>query len=263
MDLKDKVAVITGGASGLGRATVRRFVANGGKAAIFDMNEEKGKLLVEEYPGSVIFCNVNVTGEESVAAGIAKTIEEFGAIQICCNFAGTGNAMRTMGKKGPFPLDEFNKIIQINLVGTFNVLRLCAEKMSTNEVLNEDGGRGVIINTASIAAYEGQIGQAAYSASKGGVVGMTLPIARDLAVLGIRVNTIVPGLIATPLMMGGAEEMSPEIAEFLQPLASQVLYPKRLGKADEIAQLAQQLVENDYINGECIRMDGGIRMQPK
>ena len=263
MDLKDKVAVITGGASGLGRATVRRFVANGGKAAIFDMNEEKGKLLVEEFPDSVIFCNVNVTGEESVAAGIAKTIEKFGAIHICCNFAGTGNAMRTMGKKGPFPLDEFNKIIQINLVGTFNVLRLCAEKMSTNEVLNEDGGRGVIINTASIAAYEGQIGQAAYSASKGGVVGMTLPIARDLAVLGIRVNTIVPGLIATPLMMGGAEEMTPEIAEFLQPLASQVLYPKRLGKAEEIAQLAQQLVENDYINGECIRMDGGIRMQPK
>ncbi len=263
MDLKDKVAVITGGASGLGRATVKRFVANGGKAAIFDMNEEKGNALAEELGDSVIFCNVNVTTEESVQAGIAATMEAFGAIHICCNFAGTGNAIRTMGKKGPFPLDAFNMIIQINLVGTFNVLRLCAEKMADNEVLNEDGGRGVIINTASIAAYEGQIGQAAYSASKGGVVGMTLPIARDLAVLGIRVNTIVPGLIATPLMMGGAEEMTPEIAEFLQPLASQVLYPKRLGKADEIAQLAQQIVENDYINGECIRMDGGIRMQPK
>jgi 3-hydroxyacyl-CoA dehydrogenase/3-hydroxy-2-methylbutyryl-CoA dehydrogenase len=263
MDLKDKVAVITGGASGLGRATVRRFVANGAKAAIFDMNEEKGNQLVEEYPDNVIFCNVNVTSEESVAAGIAATMEKFGVIHICCNFAGTGNAVRTMGKKGPFPLEDFNRIIQINLVGTFNVLRLCAEQMSTNEVVNDDGGRGVIINTASIAAYEGQVGQAAYSASKGGVVGMTLPIARGLAVLGIRVNTIVPGLIATPLMMGGAEEMTPEIAEFLQPLASQVLYPKRLGKADEIAQLAQQLVENDYINGECIRMDGGIRMQPK
>jgi len=263
MDLKDKVAVITGGASGLGRATVKRFVANGGKAAIFDMNEEKGTQLVDELGDSVIFCNVNVTSEESVQAGIAATMEAFGAIHICANFAGTGNAMRTMGKKGPFPLDAFNMIIQINLVGTFNVLRLCAEKMADNDVLNDDGGRGVIINTASIAAYEGQIGQAAYSASKGGVVGMTLPIARDLAVLGIRVNTIVPGLIATPLMMGGAEEMTPEIAEFLQPLASQVLYPKRLGKADEIAQLAQQIVENDYINGECIRMDGGIRMQPK
>jgi len=263
MDLKGKVAVITGGASGLGRATVKRFVAHGAKAAIFDMNAEKANKLVAEFPGKVIFCNVNVTSEESVAAGIAATIKEFGAIHICCNFAGTGNAIRTMGKKGPFPLDEFNRIIQINLVGTFNVLRLCAEKMADNAVLNDDGGRGVIINTASIAAYEGQIGQAAYSASKGGVVGMTLPIARDLAVLGIRVNTIVPGLIATPLMMGGAEEMTPEIAEFLQPLASQVLYPKRLGKADEIAQLAQQIVENDYINGECIRMDGGIRMQPK
>jgi 3-hydroxyacyl-CoA dehydrogenase/3-hydroxy-2-methylbutyryl-CoA dehydrogenase len=263
MDLKDKVAVITGGASGLGRATVKRFAAAGAKVAIFDMNEEKGKLLVAEFPGKVIFCNVNVTSEESVVAGIDATMKAFGGIHICCNFAGTGNAIRTMGKNGPFPLAEFNKIIQINLVGTFNVLRLCAEKMADNAVLNDDGGRGVIINTASIAAYEGQIGQAAYSASKGGVVGMTLPIARDLAVLGIRVNTIVPGLIATPLMMGGAEEMTPEIAEFLKPLASQVLYPKRLGKADEIAQLAVHIVENDYINGECIRMDGGIRMQPK
>jgi NAD(P)-dependent dehydrogenase (short-subunit alcohol dehydrogenase family) len=263
MDLKDKVAVITGGASGLGRATAKRFVANGAKVAIFDMNEEKANQLVEEFSGSVIFCNVNVTDEASVIAGIDATMKAFGAIHICCNFAGTGNGIRTMGKNGPFPLAEFNRIIQINLVGTFNVLRLCAEKMADNAVVNDDGGRGVIINTASIAAYEGQVGQAAYSASKGGVVGMTLPIARDLAVLGIRVNTIVPGLIATPLMMGGAEEMTPEIAEFLKPLASQVLYPKRLGRADEIAQLAQQLVENDYINGECIRMDGGIRMQPK
>jgi NAD(P)-dependent dehydrogenase (short-subunit alcohol dehydrogenase family) len=227
------------------------------------MNEEKANQLVEEFSGSVIFCNVNVTDEASVIAGIDATMKAFGAIHICCNFAGTGNGIRTMGKNGPFPLAEFNRIIQINLVGTFNVLRLCAEKMADNAVVNDDGGRGVIINTASIAAYEGQVGQAAYSASKGGVVGMTLPIARDLAVLGIRVNTIVPGLIATPLMMGGAEEMTPEIAEFLKPLASQVLYPKRLGRADEIAQLAQQLVENDYINGECIRMDGGIRMQPK
>ena len=156
-----------------------------------------------------------------------------------------------------------HKDIDVNLIGTFNVLRLCAEKMADNEVINKDGGRGVIINTASVAAYEGQIGQAAYSASKGGVVGMTLPIARDLAVLGIRVNTIVPGLIATPLMMGGAEELTPEIWEFLKPLGSQVLYPQRLGDPDEIAHLAQMMVENDYINGECVRLDGGIRMQPK
>jgi len=263
MDLKDKVAVITGGASGLGRAGVKRFVANGAKVAIFDMNADKGSALADELGDSVIFCQVNVTDEESVAAGIAATLEAFGAIHINCNFAGIGNAKRTMGKKGPFPLADFNLILQVNLVGTFNVLRLCAEQMATNDVINADGGRGVIINTASVAAYEGQIGQAAYSASKGGIVGMTLPVARDLAVLGIRVNTIVPGLIATPLMMGGAEEMTPEIAEFLQPLASQVLFPKRLGMADEIAHLAQSIVENDYINGECIRMDGGIRMQPK
>ncbi len=263
MDLKDKVAVITGGASGLGRATVKRFVANGAKCAIFDMNEEKGNALADEMGDAAIFCNVNVTSEESVQAGIQATMDAFGAIHICGNFAGTGNAIRTLGKNGPFPLDAFNMIIQINLVGSFNVLRLCAEKMADNEPFNEDGGRGVIINTASVAAYEGQIGQAAYSASKGGVVGMTLPIARDLSIVGIRVNTIVPGLIATPLMMGGAEELTPEIAEFLKPLASQVLYPKRLGNPDEIAQLAQHIVENDYINGECIRMDGGIRMQPK
>ncbi len=263
MDLQDKVAVVTGGASGLGRATVRRFVANGAKCAIFDMNEEKGNAMVEELGDSVIFCQVNVADEASVQAGIAATMEAFGAIHICGNFAGIGNAVRTFGKKGPFPLDAFNLVIQVNLVGSFNVLRLCAEKMADNEPVTSDGGRGVIINTASVAAYEGQIGQAAYSASKGGVVGMTLPIARDLAVLGIRCNTIVPGLIETPLMMGGSEELTPEIAEFIKPLADQVLYPKRLGKADEIAHVAQMLVENDYMNGECIRMDGGIRMQPK
>jgi 3-hydroxyacyl-CoA dehydrogenase/3-hydroxy-2-methylbutyryl-CoA dehydrogenase len=238
-------------------------VKHGAKCAIFDMNEEKGNALVAELGDSVIFCNVNVTDEESVKNGIAATLEAFGAIHINGNFAGVGNAIRTMGKKGPFPLDAFQMVININLVGTFNVLRLCAEQMANNEPFNDDGGRGVIINTASVAAYEGQIGQAAYSASKGGVVGMTLPIARDLSVLGIRVNTIVPGLIATPLMMGGAEEMTPEIAEFLKPLGSQVLFPKRLGHADEIASIAQMMVENDYLNGECIRMDGGIRMQPK
>ena len=263
MDINGKVAVITGGASGLGRATVERFAAQGGKCAILDVNDDKGNALAERLGDNVIFIHTDVTSEESAVNAINKTMEAFGAIHICCNYAGTGNAIRTMGKKGVFPLDQFNRIIQINLVGTFNVLRLCAEQMAKNEPVNDDGGRGVIINTASVAAYEGQIGQAAYSASKGGVVGMTLPIARDLAVLGIRVNTIVPGLIYTPLMMGGAEEMTPEIEQALMPLSSQVLYPKRLGRAEEIAQLAGCIVENDYINGECIRMDGGIRMQPK
>jgi NAD(P)-dependent dehydrogenase (short-subunit alcohol dehydrogenase family) len=263
MELKDRVAVVTGGASGLGRATVKRFVANGAKCAIFDMNKEKGMALAAELGDSVIFQEVNVADEASVKAGIDATLEAFGAIHVNCNFAGIGNAKRTMGKNGPFPLADFQLILNVNLVGTFNVLRLCAEQMGNNEPITKDGGRGVIINTASVAAYEGQIGQAAYSASKGGVVGMTLPIARDLAVLGIRVNTIVPGLIATPLMMGGAEELTPEIWEFLKPLGSQVLYPQRLGDPDEIAHTAQYIVENDYINGECIRMDGGIRMQPK
>jgi NAD(P)-dependent dehydrogenase (short-subunit alcohol dehydrogenase family) len=263
MELKDKIAVVTGGASGLGRATVKRFVANGARCAIFDMNEEKGNALVAELGDAVIFQKVNVADEASVKAGIAATLDAYGAIHINCNFAGIGNAVRTMGKNGPFPLDAFQMVINVNLIGTFNVLRLCAEQMGKNESLTKDEGKGVIINTASVAAYDGQIGQAAYSASKGGVVGMTLPIARDLAVMGIRVNTIVPGLIATPLMMGGAEELTPEIWEFLKPLGSQVLYPQRLGDPDEIAQLAQFMVENDYINGECVRLDGGIRMQPK
>jgi len=263
MDIADKVAVVTGGASGLGRATVRRVVAAGGKAAVFDLNEDKGKALVAELGDDVIFRGVDVTDEDSVKAGIAATMEKFGAIHINCNFAGIGNAARTVGRNGPFPLDTFRTVLDVNLIGTFNVLRLCAERMQENEPGNDDGGRGVIVNTASVAAYEGQIGQAAYSASKGGVVGMTLPIARDLAVIGIRVNTIVPGLVATPLMMGGAEELTPEIREFLKPLGSQVLFPRRLGHPDEIAHTAQYIIENDYVNGECIRVDGGIRMQPK
>ena len=263
MELTDKVAVITGGASGLGRATVKRFVARGARCAILDMNVEKGQSLVDELGASVTFFNTDVTEEKSVKEAIDGSMDTFGAIHINCNFAGIGNAIRTVGKQGAFPLNDFKRVIEVNLTGTFNVLRLCAEKMAENEPFDSYGGRGAIINTASVAAYEGQIGQAAYSASKGGVVGMTLPIARDLAVIGVRVNTIVPGLIVTPLLMGGQEELTPEIEEALEPLAGQVLYPRRLGLPDEIAHLAQCIVENDYINGECIRMDGGIRMQPR
>lgn len=263
MEIAGKSAIVTGGASGLGRATVKLLANKGAKVAIFDMNEDKGAPLAAELGKDVSFHSVNVSSEESVQAAIDEAVGRMGELHICGNFAGIGNAFRTYGKKGAFPLDDFNKVIQVNLVGTFNVTRLAAEQMAKCEPYNEDGARGVIINTASVAAYEGQIGQAAYSASKGGVVGMTLPIARDLAVLGIRCNTIVPGLIATPLMMGGFEEMTPEIAEFLKPLSSQVLFPQRLGKSEEIAHLAGAIIENDYINGECIRMDGGIRMQPK
>ena len=256
MEISGKTAIITGGASGLGEATVRRLARMGANVAIFDMNAERGNAVAAELGSSVMFRNVNVTSEESVAAAIAATVERFGAIHLCCNYAGIGNALKTLGKQGVFPLTEFNKVIQINLVGTFNTLRLAAEQMAKNEPVNEDGVRGVIINTASVAAYEGQIGQAAYSASKGGIVGMTLPIARDLASYGIRVNTIVPGLIKTPLFLG-----LPEPA--VKALSQSVLFPQRLGSPDEIAHLAVAIIENDYINGECIRMDGGIRMQPR
>ncbi|MEM9742536.1 MAG: 3-hydroxyacyl-CoA dehydrogenase [Pseudomonadota bacterium] len=256
MDIQNKVAVVTGGASGLGEATVRRVVAKGGKVMIFDLNEDKGNALVSELGDSVKFSKVNVAEEESVQAAIAATMDAFGAIHICCNYAGIGNAIKTVGKDGPFPLDSFKFIINVNLIGTFNVLRLAAAEMQKNEPYNEYGGRGCIINTASVAAYEGQMGQAAYSASKGGVVGMTLPIARDLASIGIRCNTIVPGLINTPLFQGAPPKV-------VDALASTVLYPKRLGEADEIAQVAMMLMENEYMNGECIRMDGGIRMQPR
>lgn len=263
MDLSGKVAVITGGASGLGRATARRFVAAGARCAIFDLSVERGESLAAELGDAALFCQVDVVDEASVCAALEKVIARFGAVHICGNFAGIGNAFRTVGKQGPFPLAEFRRVIEVNLIGTFNVLRLCAEQMAKNEPVTADGGRGVIINTASVAAFEGQIGQAAYSASKGGIVGLTLPVARDLATLGIRVNTIAPGLIETPLLMGGQEQMTPEIELALKPLSSQVLYPQRLGRPEEIAQLAQAIVENDYLNGECIRMDGGIRMQPK
>lgn len=256
MDIKGKVAVITGGASGLGEATARRLNEMGAKVAIFDLQEDKGKALAEELGDGVIFRKVNVVEEDSVKAAIAATMDAFGAIHICCNYAGIGNAIKTVGKDGPFPLDKFKLIIDVNLIGTFNVLRLAAAEMQKNEPYNEFGGRGCIINTASVAAYEGQIGQAAYSASKGGIVGMTLPIARDLSTIGIRCNTIVPGLIHTPLFQGAPDNV-------IEALSAQVLYPKRLGKPEEIAHVAIMLMENEYMNGECVRMDGGIRMQPR
>lgn len=263
MNLKGKVAVISGGASGLGLAAARRFISQGARCAILDINEDKGNALISALGDSAMFFKVDVTDENSVAAAISETISAFGAVHINGNFAGIGSAMRTINKDGAFPIDRFQKVIEVNLVGTFNVLRLCAEKMGNNKLLDSDGSRGVIINTASAAAYEGQIGQVAYSASKAGIVGMTLPLARDLAVMGIRVNTIVPGLIATPLMMGGGAELTPEIEASLKPLTGQVLFPSRLGRADEVAHVAQMLVENNYMNGECVRIDGGIRMQPR
>ena len=256
MDINDKVAVITGGASGLGEATTERLHAMGAKVAIFDLNDELGNAVAQRLGDGVSYYNVNVTDEESVAAALGSVMQAHGAIHICCNYAGIGTPGRTLGRDGPLPLEYFKRVVDINLIGTFNVLRLAAEQMAKNEPVTDDGCRGVIINTASVAAYEGQIGQAAYSASKGGVVGMTLPIARDLSSIGIRVNTIAPGLIATPMLRG-----LPQAAQ--ESLAATVLFPKRLGEAAEIAQVAQFIIENDYVNGEVIRMDGGIRMQPK
>lgn len=258
MELKGKTAVVTGGASGLGEATVRRYRQNGANIAIFDMNEELGKALAEELGNHALFFNVNVADEQSVQTAIDAAYEAFGAIHICNNYAGIGNAHKTFNAKKdqPFPLDEFEKVINVNLIGTFNVARLAAQKMAKNDPVTDCGQRGVIINTASVAGYEGQVGQVAYTASKGGVIGMTLVIARDLASLGIRCNTIVPGLINTPLF-----KLVPE--QVFKALEASVLNPQRLGKPEEIAKLSQHIVENDYINGECIRMDGGIRMTPQ
>lgn len=257
MDLTGKVAIVTGGASGLGRATVEAYVGKGAKVAIFDMNEANAREVIGQLgEDNVAFFSVNVADEESVQAGINGVVERFGAIHVCNNFAGIGSACKTLSKKGVFPLDEYMKIINVNQVGTFNVSRYAAEQMAKNEPINKDGGRGVIINTASIAAYEGQVGQLAYSASKGAIVGMTLPMARDLASYGVRVNTIVPGLIHTPLF----ESMPDNV---YQSLEASVCYPQRLGRPEEIAHMSVFMAENDYLNGECIRLDGAIRMQPR
>lgn len=255
MDLNNKVAVITGGASGLGRATAEMVINQGGKVALFDLNEELVTNTARELGDSAAPFVVNVTEDESVQAGVDAVIEKFGAIHVNVNCAGIGAASRTLTKDGAMPLKMFNFVIQVNLIGTFNTLRLCAEKMQNNEP-GPDDERGVIINTASVAAFDGQIGQAAYSASKAGVAGMTLPVARDLSRSGIRVCTIAPGIFETPMMAGAPDRVR-------DPLIDMVQFPKRLGNAPEYAQLARQIIENVYLNGETIRLDGGIRMAPR
>ncbi|MFS8650324.1 MAG: 3-hydroxyacyl-CoA dehydrogenase [Caldibacillus sp.] len=255
MDLSGRVAVVTGGASGLGEATVREIVTAGGKAVIFDLNEEKGNKLVKELGDQTIFVKVDVTSEENVQAGLERAIAEFGGVHILVNCAGIALAKKVLGRSGVHDLASFNKVLQVNVVGTFNAIRLTAEKMAANEP-NEEGERGVIINTASVAAFDGQIGQAAYSASKGAVVGMTLPLARDLAPFGIRVVSIAPGVFETPLFAG-----LPEKAQ--AALAKMTPFPPRLGKPQEYAKLVRAIVENPMLNGETIRLDGAIRMPPK
>lgn len=256
MQIQDKVAVITGGASGLGRATAEALIEQGAMVALLDLNGGLAQATAKELGDQAISFAADVRDEASVQAAVEGTVEAFGGIHINVNCAGLGAASRTVGRDGPMPLEHFSFVVNVNLIGTFNSLRLCAAAMARNEPIGADGERGVCINTASVAAFDGQIGQAAYSASKGGVVGMTLPIARDLGRIGVRVCTIAPGIFETPLMMGAPERVK-------QPLIEAVQFPHRLGNSPEFALLCQQIIQNPYLNGETIRLDGGIRMAPK
>jgi NAD(P)-dependent dehydrogenase (short-subunit alcohol dehydrogenase family) len=253
VEIADAVALVTGGASGLGLATTKRLLDAGAQVVVLDL---KGEEVVRKLGDRARFAPADVTDEKAVTSAL-DIAESLGPLRIVVNCAGTGNAIRVLGKDGVFPLDAFRKVVDINLIGTFNVLRLGAERIAKTEPVGPNGEeRGVIINTASVAAFDGQIGQAAYSASKGGVVGMTLPIARDLAGKGIRVVTIAPGLFDTPLLAG-----LPEPAR--ESLGKQVPHPSRLGKPDEYGALAVHIVENPMLNGEVIRLDGAIRMAPR
>lgn len=261
MELNDSIsAVITGGASGLGAATARALAAKGVKVALFDMNEEKGEALASELSG--VFCKTNVTSEEEVDAAFAKSRDAIGQERILVNCAGIGNAMKTASRSKEdgsikhFPVSAFDFIIQVNLVGTFRCIAKSAAGMLTLDPIDAEGARGAIVNTASVAAEDGQIGQAAYSASKAGVVGMTLPIARDLMNEGIRVNTILPGIFDTPLLAGAPQKVR-------DALSASVPFPKRLGQPDEYAKLAMCMIETGYFNGEDVRLDGAIRMAPR
>ncbi len=253
MKLAETVAIVTGGASGLGAATARRLAGAGAKIIVADLNEAGGQQVAEEIGGRFLRCNV--TDEADAQAAVDAARESFGGLTGLVNCAGIGAPQRTVGRDGPIPLDNFSRVIQVNLIGSFNMIRLAAAAMMDSNA-NAAGERGVIINTASVAAFDGQIGQASYAASKAGVVGMTLPIAREMAKFGIRVMTIAPGLFETPMMA----ELPPEAQA---SLGAQVPFPARLGKPDEYAQLAQQIFENTMLNGETIRLDGAIRMAPK
>lgn len=254
MKSKHQTALICGGASGMGAATALRLAKNGMKVAILDQQQAAADSLARQIDGIALMCDVS--DGNSVAEAVESVVKKWGMIHVCVNCAGILLAARIVGKNGPMPLEDFEKVIQVNLIGTFNVMRCAAAHMIQQSPLNEDGERGVIINTASIAAYEGQVGQAAYSASKGGVVSMTLPAARELGQFGVRVMTIAPGIIATPMM----DKMSEEVAT---GLAANVPFPKRLGSADEFAKLVQMIIENSYLNGSVIRLDAAMRMPPK
>jgi 3-hydroxyacyl-CoA dehydrogenase/3-hydroxy-2-methylbutyryl-CoA dehydrogenase len=255
MKLTDAVAVISGGGSGLGEATANEFVAAGARVVILDLPNSSGARLAQSFADKAIFAAADVTDGDAVQGAIAKAVERSGGVHIAVNCAGIGRAQRTVSKEGPHSLELFNKVVQVNLVGTFNVIRLCALQMAKNTA-NSDGERGVIINTASIAAYDGQIGQAAYAASKGGVVSLTLAVARDLASYGIRVCTIAPGTFDTPMLA-----LLPD--QTRKALEAQAPFPPRLGQPREYAALARHIVENVMLNGETIRLDGALRMPPR
>lgn len=253
MKLDGNSAIITGGASGLGAATARELTSKGCKVTLWDLNEELGTKVAEELGGA--FAKVNVSSEEDVLAGIEVAKAAHGIPRVLVNCAGLGRGHRIVGRDGPMPLDDFKFVIDTNLIGTFNCTRLVANEMMSLEP-GEDGERGVITNTASVAAFDGQIGQVAYTASKAGIVGMTLVIARDLSGVGIRCNTIAPGIFATPLLARARDEV-------LEALAASIPFPKRLGKPEEFASMVRELCENTMMNGETIRLDGAIRMAPR
>jgi NAD(P)-dependent dehydrogenase (short-subunit alcohol dehydrogenase family) len=253
VEIAGSVAVVTGGASGLGRAAARRLVDAGARVVLLDLPSSPGEETAKELGESAAFSPGDVTSPDDVTAALDRAAG-LGTLRIAVNCAGIGPAARTFGRKGPFPLDMFTRVVTVNLIGTFNVIRLAAERIAAAAPV--DGERGVVVNTASVAAFEGQMGQAAYAASKGGIVGMTLPIARDLAELLIRVVTIAPGLFDTPLLAGVPEDAR-------RSLGAQVPHPARLGDPDEFGLLVSQIVANPMLNGETIRLDGAIRMQPR
>jgi NAD(P)-dependent dehydrogenase (short-subunit alcohol dehydrogenase family) len=253
MNPKDQIAIVTGGGSGLGEATARALAAHGVKVGVLDIGIDRAHKVAEEIGGVAVKCDVS--NSEGAESAIAEVVEKLGTPRILVNCAGIAVGMKTIGKEGPHPLDLYRTVIEVNLIGTFNMIRLAADRMAKLDPL-EGGERGVIVNTASVAAYDGQIGQAAYSASKGGVVGMTLPIARDLARSGIRVMTIAPGIFKTPMMAAMPQEVQ-------DSLGAAVPFPSRLGEPSEYAALALHIVGNQMLNGETIRLDGAIRMAPK
>ena len=255
MQVKNSVFLVTGGASGLGEATVRMAIEQGGKAVIADLQSDAGEKLAKSLGGNARFIKTDVTSESDARAAVELALKEFGGLHVLVNCAGIAVAEKTVGKEGPHQLASFARVVNINLIGTFNMIRLAADAMAKAGP-NAAGERGVIVNTASVAAFDGQMGQAAYSASKGGIVGMTLPVARDLARSGIRVMTIAPGIFETPMMAG----LPPEAQE---SLGKQVPFPSRLGRPAEYAQLVRSIIDNEMLNGEVIRLDGAIRMAPR